>query len=240
LLGTISLLRYRSEGLAPLAVSRQSPSPDRVVAGLPAEPQATISAVRLPAPRWQRLVAPGAAAALIVAVLPATINIGVRHILPVYPLLSITAAHGVASLWQAHRARWAARGLVAVLLAWLLLASALVHPDYLAYFNELAGGHSDRIVVESDLDWGQDLQRLSAELRRRGITQVAIAYFGTARLDQPGLPKHTRLAPHQRASGWIAISLTHLRAQPGYHWLLQHQPVATIGRSIRLYYLAES
>jgi len=229
LVGALALLRPRSVGQVQPA-SQQSPV---------GQVQPATSPVPSPPPRWQRLVAPGVAAALIVAVLPATINIGVRHILPVYPLLSITAASGVANLWGAHRARWAARSLAVALLAWLLLSSARTRPDYLAYFNELAARHPEKIVVESDLDWGQDLQRLSAELRRRGITQVAIAYFGTAQVDQHDLPQHTRLAPHQRASGWIAISLTRLQIEPGYHWLLNYEPVTTIGRSIRLYYVAE-
>jgi len=53
---------------------------------------------------------------------------------------------------------------LAVLVAWLAGSSLLSHPDYLAYFNEFAGGEPQNILVDSDLDWGQDIKRLSTRL----------------------------------------------------------------------------
>ena len=84
----------------------------------------------------------------------------VRHILIVYPLFSIAAGFGAVSLWHhtAHR-RWA-RSATVLLLGWLVVTSVRAHPDYLPYFNELAGSQPERILVDSDLDWGQDLLRL--------------------------------------------------------------------------------
>ena len=52
----------------------------------------------------------------------------------------------------------------------LLLAA---HPDYLPYFNALAGSNPERIVVDSDLDWGQDLKRLGRRLKELGAPSVA-------------------------------------------------------------------
>ena len=48
------------------------------------------------------------------------------------------------------------------------MSGAWNHPDYLAYFNELAGDEPERILADSDLDWGQDMLRLSARLREVG------------------------------------------------------------------------
>ena len=46
-----------------------------------------------------------------------------------------------------------------------MIGSLAAHPDYLAYFNALAGDDPERIVVDSDLDWGQDIKRLGQRLR---------------------------------------------------------------------------
>ena len=55
------------------------------------------------------------------------------------------------------------------------------HPDHLSYFNALAGDHPEHILVDSNLDWGQDLYRLRDTIAARGIRDtVRVAYFGTA------------------------------------------------------------
>jgi len=56
-----------------------------------------------------------------------------------------------------------------VLAAWFGASSLISHPDYLAYFNEFAGSEPENIVVDSDLDWGQDVKRLAARLREVGL-----------------------------------------------------------------------
>jgi hypothetical protein len=132
------------------------------------------------------------------------VNIGLRHILPIYPLLAIVAAYGASRLWRVARPRLVGRASVLGLLVWQLVASAHAHPDYLAYFYELAGHHPERILL--DLDWGQDLLRLADTLRSRGIDEVAIAYFGTADLSRHNLPRFRLLLPYQPTTGWIAIS----------------------------------
>ncbi len=60
---------------------------------------------------WQVLVPLAAAAALLLICLPTKLNIGLRYILPIYPLLSILAGLGVTALWQAKKFRWLGRGL---------------------------------------------------------------------------------------------------------------------------------
>jgi hypothetical protein len=129
----------------------------------------------------------------------------------------------------------ATRGAVFALIVWTLASSARAHPDYLAYFNELAGDHPDRVLVDSDLDWGQDLDRLSTDLRTRGINNVSVAYFGTADLKRHALPPFAILKPYEHVAGWVAISITTLTKAPGYGWLSSYQPTARIGRSIELF-----
>jgi hypothetical protein len=169
-----------------------------------------------------------------------SINIGLRHILPVYPLLAITAGAGVANLLQ-NRIFFPRIAAVLLLVAQVLI-SAAVFPDYLAYFNLLAG-NPERMLADSNLDWGQDVARLALELRARGIRHMTLDIYGTADLSQHGIPTHLPLKPHRPASGWIAISLTQLSlgtsAPPfdGYRWLEDFEPVTTIGKTVRLYYI---
>lgn len=163
------------------------------------------------------------------------INIGVRHVLVLYPLLAMGAASAVVACWHAWR-RWQARGLIVALALWQFSTVVSAYPDYLAYFNFTAGDHPERILVDSDLDWGQDLRRLSRELARRHISDVFIAYRGTADLTREHLPTFRLLKPGQRVNGWIAIDMLSLKEErAGYGWLAAYTPVQRVGKSIDLY-----
>ena len=105
------------------------------------------------------------------------LNIGQRHILPLYPVLFILA--GAIARPRAGRARAA----LAILLVGISAAEAYsTRPDYLSFFNQLAGGPKNgwRLLGDSSLDWGQNLPRLSAWLQehRRINEQVYLSYFG--------------------------------------------------------------
>lgn len=166
------------------------------------------------------------------------INIGVRHVLIVFPLLAILAGFTLVAAWHQWRTRLPRTGLV-LLLVWQI-ASVRAQPDNLAYFNELAGRQPERIVVDSDLDWGQDIRRLAAELKRRQIDRVSVLYRGSADLTDEHLPEWHRLKPRTRTSGWIAVSLFArytTRDRNDYAWLDEYQPVTRVGTSFDLYYI---
>jgi hypothetical protein len=167
------------------------------------------------------------------------INIGVRHVMVLYPLMAIVAAALVTHLWQ-HTTHLATRGVLVALMAWQLFSVVTAHPDYLAYFNELAGAHPEKILIDSDLDWGQDMRRLENELHARGITEFGLIYRGTADLPHENLPHYKRLWPNDLATGWIAVSLLAKATAEdgGYNWLDAYQPVTRVGKSIDLYYIA--
>ena len=118
------------------------------------------------------------------------LNIGHRHILPTYPVLYIFC--GILG-WAVTRAarKSPANGavgavIVAGLLGWHATMTAKIHPDYLAYFSPLAGGPAEgyRHLVDSSLDWGQDLPALGQWLgaHRRPGEPVYVSYFGS---DEP-------------------------------------------------------
>ena len=120
------------------------------------------------------------------------LNIGHRHLLPTYPVLFITA--GALGAWMTSR-RWGYLAAVIALLGWHVTESARVAPHYLAYFNQLGGGPENgwRHLVDSSLDWGQDLPGLKTWLTRHGGNEpVFLSYFGTGEPDYYGI-KATQL-----------------------------------------------
>ncbi|HJU91076.1 MAG TPA: glycosyltransferase family 39 protein [Gemmatimonadaceae bacterium] len=185
-----------------------------------------------------------AAIAMLLAVLPSSINAGVRYVLPLYPLLAVSAGIAVDHLWRGGELRSrVARAAVIALLAWQLFGAVRAHPDHLPAFNELGGRRPERLVDDSNVDWGQDLLRLGDELRQRRIGDVTVAYYGTADPTQHLGASYHRLAPSQAATGWIAVSERYLvgivdgRIDDGYLWLRKFNQARRIGRSIRLIYV---
>jgi tetratricopeptide (TPR) repeat protein len=105
------------------------------------------------------------------------VNIGLRHILPVYPFLIVLAAAGAWRLAQGRRL-WACA--VALLLAAHCLSSLRTFPHYLAYSNEAWGGpaRTYRLLSDSNVDWGQDLKAAIGYLHRQGISDCWSNYAG--------------------------------------------------------------
>jgi len=158
-----------------------------------------------------------------------SLNIGHRHIVPVYPVLFIFAGGASAWLRPVHPAK---RVVVPVLVVLFIGSSLLTCPHYLAYFNMLVGGPANgyKHLVDSSLDWGQDLPGLRRWLDRHGPQRSGVApaagtlalylsYFGASRPDAYGidaiaLPIDER-APAQslrRLTGGIyCISATNLQ-----------------------------
>jgi 4-amino-4-deoxy-L-arabinose transferase-like glycosyltransferase len=216
----------------PVLLLVKSPIPFLLAVGIGA-----VALIRRDRRDWQRMAPLLGAAAIIASVAPSTINIGLRHILPVFPLLAIVAGVGLARLLAAPLApqRMAVAGL---LLFWQIGEAAAAAPDYLPYFNQLALGQPQRIVVGSDLDWGQDVRRLLTALRERRVARVHLAVHTSADLRKHNFPPFETMYPGEPTTGWIAIS-EQMRAFycAGYQWLDAYAPVAGVGASIQLYYV---
>ncbi len=157
---------------------------------------------------------------LFLASIGTTYNIGIRHLLPIYPFLALFGAALFARAWARRKDSGRARGAAAL---WLLLPVvsavelARIHPHELSYFNPLVGGPSGgaRILSDSNIDWGLDLRRLAAELRRRGIRDVTVSYFGGDNVSyRLGVPDFSALpVVHGRLA---AISVFMLTAGPEF------------------------
>lgn len=154
------------------------------------------------------------------ASLTSRLNIGHRHLLPIYPPLFILA--GAAGRW-AWRRRWPGRLALGATLLWSAATAHAIRPHYLAYFNAFAGGPTQAYhhLVDSSLDWGMDLPALADWLKAnvKPGEEVSLAYFGMGNPTYEGIkarklpsfpplevPVPTRLHP-----GVYAISATILQ-----------------------------
>jgi hypothetical protein len=192
---------------------------------------------------WQKRLTVIFPVAILLACMTSRINLGVRHILSIYPMMAILAGFGIT--WLTRKLQRRTLIVAACLLpAWVIVDSVVAHPDYLAYFNQIGSRHPEAILCESDLDWGQDLHRLSARLRALEVKEVAIRYFGTFPLDRANLPVYRDVPSEGPISGYVAISLHYLvlqNARDGsFNWLKQFEPIEVIGKSIYLFHIVPS
>ncbi len=208
------------------------------------------------------------------------LNIGVRHILPTFPFLYILVSGQIdrwlsVSFWPVlEKFKLTAQGfshtfktalllclktyfkylIVAILIFWYIWGTLAIYPHFLAYFSQLVGGAANghQYVTDSNLDWGQDLKRLSQFVEENNIEKIYLSYFGG------GLPEYylgekfagwwgERDPSELPPNSWLAVSATLLqggrgRAAPGfnqktgyYNWLNQYEPVEVIGYSIFVY-----
>ena len=175
------------------------------------------------------------------------INIGIRHVLPVYFGFSLIAAWAAGRLWNKTQHLWI-RYAVGILQLWFAGSSLAIHPDYLAYFNEAAGEHPENILVDSDLDWEQDIKRLSTRLRELGVQEVTFAHIMVLELEkQHGFPRLNRRMDVQYPNpGWTAVTMTLLKQRrlgllenhpEVTPWPERYEPRERVGKGILLYYI---
>jgi 4-amino-4-deoxy-L-arabinose transferase-like glycosyltransferase len=121
-----------------------------------------------------------------------TLNIGVRHLLPVYPFLYILIS-AVLFAKKAASYRRISRPIGLVLGVTLMVESMSIAPDYLAYFNVLAGGpqNGPKYLIDSNLDWGQGLKKLKRWKDRHSEAPLCLSYFGQANPEYYGIEYRT-------------------------------------------------
>jgi hypothetical protein len=201
------------------------------------------------------------------------LSLGYRLILPVLPFALMIAGRGIAVLWarvttddtdgtdkttpsvQIRVHPWF-RILVGGLAAWLVIDALTSAPNHIAYFNLLINRERDyEALVDSNLDWGQDLIALRDWLRAQNIDAINLSYFGTAHPEAYGIranrlpgfalddfgPEVDGFSAHALEPGWYVISATSLQLGLVYtHWDMYapfraREPYARVGRSILVY-----
>ena len=169
------------------------------------------------------------------------IQIGERYLLQAYPFLILLAALALPAIGSG---RWARAALLLVGLCHAAPTLAAAPAGTLAYFNALAGGHDggDRVLLDSNLDWGQDLPRLAAWMRREHVGRVQLGYqgsddparFGIERDDLPGEHLYPARPPAVPFAGVVVVSPNLLhglvpRLGDPYASLRQRRPDARAG-----------
>lgn len=186
------------------------------------------------------------------------LNIGYRHLLPILPFVYLLIS-GMAN--DASRMmNDASRTTLLFVFIGLLLVDFSIHPHYLSYFNLAAGGPENgrNILIDSNIDWGQDLLRLKQWMEENEVESVKLGWFGTAVPDYygiryepiPGTPLYEFYSlwgsppfePVAPESGVYAISVTSLWELPlpddqkyVYPWFRAREPDDRIGYSILIY-----
>jgi hypothetical protein len=193
------------------------------------------------------------ASVYLLAAMASGINLGVRHILPIYPFVLLIATAGVQDLLRRRRA--VARTAVVVCALFWLGEFAHTYPHTLTFFNLLVGGPANgfKYLADSNLAWGGNLKLMKQWMDGQGISQINLAYFGSAdpsyyHVKATFLPgSATFLQPQitrPRLPGYVAISGTVLDGvylpewwrifYRGFH---QRTPVAVIGNTMRVYWV---
>jgi hypothetical protein len=133
---------------------------------------------------------------------------------------------------------------------WMVADGTALHPNYLTYTSALAGRPPDHsLVLDADFDAGQNVLRLAEVLRERNIQHLKLRLYTSADLSQMGLPPFEVLAPYERATGWVAVSVHNLRTgegpwypekADGYAWLNAYPAVESpVAKTIRLVWVPE-
>jgi hypothetical protein len=136
-------------------------------------------------------------------------------------------------------------GVIGGLVGWFVISSLFISPHYLAYFNELVGGpdRGHQYLLDSNIDWGQDLKLLSMYVKEHNIDKIHLAYFGWDSCANRGI-KCEQLGCSPRA-GVLAVSVNNLvglypAMAKCLAWLREFKPIKKIGYSIFVYNLEEN
>jgi len=189
-----------------------------------------------------------------ISTLVVRLNIGYRFFIPVLPYLYVLAS-GTTCALKRHR-----RLLIAGALVWSAAVSFSIFPNYLSYFNIIAGGPSNgyKFLVDSNVDWGQDLPALQHIVETEDLGRIKLSYFGTAHpscysidfeplptwapAPQQGNPATRTYTPLAPSPGIYAISATNLQGvvfspqdQDTFAWFRTQEPFNEAGHSILLY-----
>ena len=172
-------------------------------------------------------------AAIVMILLAANshLDLGIRYILPAYVPLTLAAAAAVIAT--------PFRTIGALLVAAQVIISMVAHPDYFPYFNAFAGNDPSRYLVDSNLDWGQDVLRLRSAVRKLHVDHITVLDSGLIDYGYLGFPKWEMAQPDKPRTGWVALGDHPCRmgqAEGGYSWL-GGNAYRRIGKSIRLYWI---
>lgn len=172
------------------------------------------------------------------------VNIGVRHVLPVFPFLYVIAGYAV-NIGHSDFKRNLSRKLIFLLLAILAFDSLGSYPCHLSYFNRMVGGVKNgyKFLGDSNIAWGQDYKRLKKYIADNKIKEIKIAtIFGDNLLfDYYKIP-HKQFRDIDEigpASGYYVIE-TPILQKKSIKWASVFKPIGWIGGSLLVYKITDN
>lgn len=190
------------------------------------------------------------------------LNIGFRHLFPIFPFIFILVAkkvHDFFKEFKSHQLLFA-KYLLTLLIIWIVLIPVFSYPYYMSYFNQFAGGPKNgyNYVTDSNSDWGQDLKRFQTFLNNHPeIDKIRLNYFGG------GSPRYylgDRFidwwdSKRPIEAGWYAVSVNQMQGSiydtrlnkdgtprkpddESWRWIRAYQPLYQVGTSIFVYYVS--
>jgi 4-amino-4-deoxy-L-arabinose transferase-like glycosyltransferase len=180
---------------------------------------------------WHVLTVPPAI--YLAATMTSNINIGIRHLLPIYPFLYAALAAWLMGL-KSGRLKFACAAVISVLVC---AESISAYPFYLPFFNAAAGGGAQgpRYLIDSNVDWGQDLKRLKSYQAAHGGREICLSYFGHIDPAYYAIQSRPLTDAAKQDSCDLAISVNSLYSDDQFAWLRKLTPDARIGYSIYYY-----
>jgi hypothetical protein len=209
----------------------------QIWAALSKDPARTTELGPVPALAWFAMLTP----IVLYGALSAAghVDIGLRHLLPMYPFFYALLAAGPLT------PQWRFKGpVMAVILIATAAESLAAYPYYTAFFNVLVGGpkNGPKYLVDSNIDWGQDLKRLGRFSAEHGSPRMCISYFGTAPTWYyvPRAANFPTLAELRKGADleceFAAVSVTPLEGvyvpEQEFGWLRDVPPLKRVGYSI--------
>jgi hypothetical protein len=169
------------------------------------------------------------------------LDLGIRYVLPIFPLLAI----GAGAVLKVDLPRFGLRLAAVSVLVLASASSSLVHaPLHLGYFNEVAGRTPERFLSDSNLDWGQDMWRLADWWTVRGRPPMSLAIFNLLPVSDYGIEGRNVQPSREPVVGLLAASLTRItisgdaypdvRVSP-YYTLEGKTPIARVGSSVLVF-----
>lgn len=174
-------------------------------------------------------------------------NIGVRYLIPIYPFLAVYSG-GIINL----AGKKTLIALFVPLSIWYVFSSISVHPNQLAYFNEIVGGSDNgyKFMDDSNIEWGQDLKRLKKFIDENPKTRVVYIWRqGDRALDYYGIGKEKNII-YRKENWWTqpkgtyvvsshflvrAKIMSQIMNDPSLDWASLYKPVNKIGQSFFIY-----
>ncbi len=183
------------------------------------------------------------------ASLVSKLNIGIRHVMPIYPFIIMIAAAGFVVLAKTLTQNLKTKTLMAlVLLIAIFVASrgwsvVTTYPYFLSYYNVIAGGTDNgwKISQDSNYDWGQDVKRLADWVKQNNVESIAMDNYSGIYSAEYYHISFTLMGPEKTDyKGYVALSASvigfYQDKKYSYKWITdKYQPIARAGKSIFIY-----